>query len=105
MLVTGCIRDKNSSLKVFLIPIVQADVWVRNIWFEASSCLFVYFSFQQQINNHFPIPMDVLCKKDEQFSRITTVQPDSVYSVPLILAHKAALYLRPAGFGFVLNII
>lgn len=45
--------------------------------------------------------MDLLCKKDEQFSRITTIQPDSVFSVPLILAHKAALYLRPAGFGFV----
>ncbi|KAL9987728.1 hypothetical protein ACROYT_G002079 [Oculina patagonica] len=53
-----------------------------------------------QVNNHFPIPMDLLCKKEQQFSKITTIQPDSVFSVPLILAHKAALYLRPAGFGY-----
>ncbi|XP_068741113.1 intermembrane lipid transfer protein VPS13A-like [Montipora capricornis] len=53
-----------------------------------------------QINNHFPIPMDLMCKKEEQFSRVTTVEPDSVYSVPLMLAHRAALYLRPAGFGY-----
>ena len=49
--------------------------------------------------------MDLLCKKEEQFSRITTIQPDSIFSVPLVLAHKAALYLRPAGFGFVQNYI
>jgi len=46
-----------------------------------------------------------LCKKDEQFSRVTTIQPDSLFNVPLILAHKAALFLRPAGFGFVQNYI
>ena len=56
-----------------------------------------------QINNHFLIPMDVMCKKEEQFSRVTTVQPECVYSVPVILAHKAALYLRPAGFGYVFD--
>ena len=44
-----------------------------------------------------------MCKKEEQFSRVTTVDPDSVYSVPLMLAHRAALYLRPAGFGLVLE--
>jgi len=49
--------------------------------------------------------MDLLCKKEEQFSRITTIQPDCIFSVPLVLAHKAALYLRPAGFGFVQNYI
>ncbi|CAH3176358.1 unnamed protein product, partial [Porites evermanni] len=57
-------------------------------------------SFFQQISNHFPIPMDLLCQKEDQFARITTVQPASTYSVPLILAHKAALYLKPAGFGY-----
>lgn len=56
-----------------------------------------------QINNHFLIPMDVMCKKEEQFSRVTTIQPECVYSVPVILAHKAALYLRPAGFGSVFD--
>ena len=62
---------------------------------------FSFFLTLTQVNNHFPIPMDLLCKKEEQFSRITTIQPDGVFSVPLILAHKAALYLRPAGFGYV----
>ena len=47
--------------------------------------------------------MDVMCKKEEQFSRVTTIQPECVYSVPVILAHKAALYLRPAGFGSVFD--
>ena len=45
--------------------------------------------------------MDLLCQKEDQFARITTVQPAGTYSVPLILAHKAALYLKPAGFGLV----
>lgn len=49
--------------------------------------------------------MDLLCQKEDQFARITTVQPASTYSVPLILAHKAALYLKPAGFGLVYIII
>ncbi|XP_022794312.1 vacuolar protein sorting-associated protein 13A-like [Stylophora pistillata] len=53
-----------------------------------------------QVNNHFPIPMDLLCKKEDQLSCVATIQPDGVFSVPLILAHKAALYLRPAGFGY-----
>ncbi|XP_066022142.1 intermembrane lipid transfer protein VPS13C isoform X9 [Pocillopora verrucosa] len=53
-----------------------------------------------QVNNHFPISVDLLCRKEDQLSRVTTIQPDSVFSVPLILAHKAALYLRPAGFGY-----
>lgn len=44
-----------------------------------------------------------MCKKEEQFSRVTTIQPECVYSVPVILAHKAALYLRPAGFGSVFD--
>ena len=48
--------------------------------------------------------MDLFCKKEEQFSKITTIEPESVFSVPLILAHKAALYLRPAGFGYVKKI-
>ena len=56
-----------------------------------------------QVNNHFVIPMDVMCKKEEQFSRVTTIQPECVYSVPVILAHRAALYLRPAGFGSVFD--
>ena len=45
--------------------------------------------------------MDLLCQKEDQFTRITTIQPDGTYSVSLILAHKAALYLKPAGFGLV----
>ena len=49
--------------------------------------------------------MDLLCQKEDQFARITTVQPAGTYSVPLILAHKAALYLKPAGFGLVYIII
>ena len=58
-------------------------------------------AFLTQVNNHFPIPMDLLCKKEDQLSCVATIQPDGVFSVPLILAHKAALYLRPAGFGCV----
>ena len=54
--------------------------------------------FFPQVNNHFPIPMDLFCKKEE-FSRVTTIQPQEVFSVPLVLAYKAGLYLRPAGFG------
>lgn len=69
-------------------------------WVHFTTRLIISFFNFKQVNNHFPIPMDLLCKKEEQFSRITTIQPDSVFSVPLMLAHKAALYLRPAGFGY-----
>ena len=70
----------------------------NKVWFNVA---FITQRFLTQVNNHFPIPMDLFCKKEDQLSRVTTIEPDSVFSVPLILAHKAALYLRPAGFGFV----
>ena len=70
----------------------------NKVWFNVA---FITQRFLTQVNNHFPISVDLLCRKEDQLSRVTTIQPDSVFSVPLILAHKAALYLRPAGFGFV----
>ena len=44
MPIISCIQNKNSSLKVSFIPILQAVVWVGNIWFEAFFCLFVRFN-------------------------------------------------------------
>ena len=82
---------------------VCVDIVLTGLCCTFLSVLFIIFTLKQ-VNNHFPIPMDLLCKKEEQFSRITTIQPDSLFNVPLILAHKAGLYLRPAGFGFVQKI-
>ena len=70
----------------------------NRVWFNVA---IMTQRFLTQVNNHFPISVDLLCRKEDQLSCVTTIQPDSVFSVPLILAHKAALYLRPAGFGFV----
>ena len=56
-------------------------------------------SFALQIQNHFPIPLEVSVKKDSSYSKVTVIEEKSVYNVPLVLAYRAELYLKPAGFG------
>ena len=55
-----------------------------------------------QIQNHFPMPLDVsYLNKDDKPVKLTTIDADSIFAVPLLPAYHSSFYIKPAGFGYV----
>jgi len=54
-----------------------------------------------QVHNHFPMPVDISYEnKSKQIKFMSSIQGDSIFSVPLAVAYHTRLFAKPAGFGY-----
>eukprot|EP00795_Rhopilema_esculentum_P010930 gene10930-19765_t len=54
-----------------------------------------------QVRNHFPMPIDISYEnKDKKIKHMSTVKRNEIFSVPLMVAYHAKLFMKPAGFGY-----